>query len=138
MFKSYSELRQLQTFEERFEYLKLGGTVGRRTFGFDRYLNQSFYNSREWKRVRNDIIVRDGACDLGIPDRAIYGKIIVHHITPITIDDVEQGADCLFNPDNLICTSHNTSEAIHYGDASLLTQIPKERQKGDTTLWTVS
>ena len=138
MNRSYSKLRQLQTFEERFEYLKLGGTVGRSTFGFDRYLNQSFYNSREWKRVRNDIIVRDGACDLGISDRAIYGKIIVHHITPITIDDVEQGADCLFNPDNLICTSHNTSEAIHYGDASLLTRIPKERQKGDTTLWTVS
>lgn len=134
--KSYRELRRLRTFEERFEYLKLGGHVGRETFGFDRHLNQSFYLSREWKQCRNSIIVRDNACDLGIIGREIYGRIIVHHINPMTIEDIELARDCMFDPDNLICTSHNTSNAIHYGDASLLTRLPQERQKGDTQLWT--
>lgn len=135
MIKTYRELCYLRTFEERFKYLKLGGTVGRETFGFERYFNQRFYRSREWKHTRNDIIVRDNGCDLGIYDREIFGRIIVHHINSITIDDIELGRDCLFDPNNLICTSHNTSNAIHYGDASLLFRSPQERRKGDTQLW---
>lgn len=135
MIKSYRELRCLRTFEERFEYLKIGGSVGRATFGFERYLNQTFYRSGEWKRTRRDIIVRDNGCDLGIQDREIFSRIIVHHINPITIEDIELGRDCIFNPDNLICASHNTSNAIHYGDESLLIKLPQERRKGDTNLW---
>ena len=136
MIKTYRELRRLRTFEERYEYLKLGGAVGRETFGFDRYLNQDFYhNSKDWKLTRRDIIVRDNGCDLAILDREIFGRIIIHHINPITAEDIERGADCLFDPDNLICTSHSTSQAIHYGDASLLVRLPQERRKGDTQLW---
>ncbi len=135
MIKSYRELRRLRTFDERFDYLKVGGVVGRATFGFERYLNQSFYQSREWKYVRRDVIVRDNGCDLGIADREIFGRIIVHHINSITIDDIELGRDCIFDPDNLICTSHATSNAIHYGDASQLVRLPQERRKGDTLLW---
>jgi hypothetical protein len=137
MIKSYRELYRLKTFEERFEYLRLGGTVGRETFGFDRYLNQTFYHSREWRLSRRDIILRDNSCDLGIPDREIIGRIIIHHINPITIRDIENGADCVFNPDNLICISHNTSNALHYGDASLFIKLPQERRKGDTCPWKV-
>lgn len=135
MIKSYKELRRLKTFEERFEYLRIGGVVGRETFGFERYLNQTFYRSTEWRHIRRDIIVRDGACDLGIPDREIYDRIIVHHINSITIDDIELARDCVRDPDNLICCSHNTSNAIHYGDASLLIRLSPERRKGDTCLW---
>lgn len=133
--KSYRDLRRLRTFEERFEYLKIGGMVGRETFGFERYLNQNFYCSQEWKHTRRDIIVRDNSCDLGVPDREIFGRIIVHHINPITIEDIEFGRDIIFDHDNLICCSHNTSNAIHYGDASLLIKISQERRKGDTQLW---
>jgi hypothetical protein len=135
MSKSYRELRSLRTFEERFSYLKLGGVVGRETFGFERYLNQTLYRSAEWKHVRRDVIVRDNSCDLGVRDREIFGRIIVHHINPITIEDIELGRDCIFDPDNLICTSHNTSNAIHYGDASMLITLSQERRKGDTQLW---
>lgn len=135
MIKSYRELIRLPTFEERFAYLKMGGSVGRETFGFDRYLNQAFYNSREWKRTRRDIIVRDESCDLGIFDREIFGKIVIHHINPITIEDLENGDWCVFDPNNLICTSPNTHNAIHYGDESLLSLLPKERRRGDTKLW---
>lgn len=133
--KCYEELIRLRTFEERFEYLRIGGTVGRETFGFERYLNQNFYRSQEWKFTRRDIIIRDNGCDLGIKDREIFGRIIVHHINPITVDDIEFGRPCIFDPNNLICTSHNTSNAIHYGDKSLLSRLPRERQKGDTRLW---
>ena len=135
MYKSYRELCRFSTFEERYEYLKLGGAVGRETFGFERYLNQLFYNSREWKFCRRDIIIRDNGCDLAIPDREIVGRIIVHHINALTIEDIELARDCLFDPSNLISTSHNTSQAIHYGDASLLVRLPQERRKGDTLLW---
>lgn len=135
MIKSYRELLRIPTFEERFEYLKIGGAVGRETFGFERYLNQTFYHSGEWKLCRRDTIVRDNACDLAIPDRKILGRIIVHHINPVTMEDIELGRDCVFDPDNLICSSHNTSNAIHYGDKSLLILVPKDRRKGDTTLW---
>jgi len=133
--KTYSELCKFKTFEERFEYLKLGGIVGKETFGFNRYLNQVFYRSPEWRRVRREIIIRDNGCDLAHPDRPIHGRIIVHHINPITLEDIELRRPCLFDPENLICTSHHTSNALHYGDASLLIQLPKERTKGDTTPW---
>lgn len=133
--KTYNELIRLRTFEERFDYLRLGGMVGKETFGFERYLNQSFYRSTEWKYVRRDAIVRDNGCDLAFNGMEIYGKIIVHHINPITIDDIEQGRDCIFDLNNVICTSHNTSNAIHYGDKSLLIMPPKERKRGDTQLW---
>lgn len=133
--KSYRELRRLRTFEERFEYLKIGGVIGRETFGFERYLNQNFYRSPEWKHTRRDIIVRDNGCDLGIEDREIFGRIIVHHINPISIEDIEYGRDIIFDHDNLVCCSHNTSNAIHYGDSSLLIKLPQERRKGDTQLW---
>lgn len=135
MFKSYRELRRLKTFDERFEYLAIGGVVGRETFGFERYLNQTFYKSKEWRSCRKDIIIRDNGCDLGIQDREIFDRIIVHHINPISITDIELGNPCVFDPNNLICSSHNTSNAIHYGDASLLTRLPKERVMGDTKLW---
>lgn len=135
MIKSYKELCRLQTFEERYEYLKIGGIVGRETFGFERYLNQAFYKSGEWRHTRRNIIIRDNGCDLAIKDREIFDRIIVHHINPITIEDIEYGRDCVFDPDNLITTSHNTSNAIHYGDASLLIILPKDRRKGDTRLW---
>jgi hypothetical protein len=134
-FKSYNELIQLKTFDERFAYLKIGGTVGEQTFGLERYLNQIFYRSTEWKHVRRDVIVRDGGCDLAFRGMEIYGRIIVHHIVPITIRDIDEGRDCIFDLNNLICTSHNTSNAIHYGDKSLLLMPPVERKRGDTLLW---
>jgi hypothetical protein len=137
MNKSYRELRSLQTFEERFEYLRLGGVVGESTFGFQRYLNQTFYHSTEWRHFRRDIIIRDNGCDLGIPDREISGRIIIHHINPITVEDIELSRPCIMDPNNAICVSHDTSNAIHYGDESLLIQLPRERRKGDTSLWTV-
>lgn len=135
MFKSYRELRRLITFEERFEYLKLCGIVGRSTFGFERYLNQVLYRSRDWKLSRNEVIIRDDGCDLGIKDREIFGQLLIHHINPITIDDIERGADCVFDPDNLITTVLNTHNAIHYGDKSLLISLPKERTRNDTCPW---
>lgn len=133
--KCYTELRRLLTFEERFEYLRIGGVVGRETFGFERYINQNFYTSQEWKLTRRDIIIRDNGCDLGIKSMEIFGRIIVHHINPITVDDIELARSCIFDPDNLICTSHATSNAIHYGDKTLLAALPRERRKGDTRLW---
>lgn len=136
MIKSYRDLRRLKTFEERYDYLRLGGVVGRSTFGFDRYLNQTLYRSPEWKRVRNAVIIRDNGCDLGIPDRAINEQILIHHINPISIEDIENRASCVLDPDNLITTTLVTHNAIHYGDASQLIRLPTERRKGDTTLWT--
>ena len=135
MLRSYRELRRIPTFEERFEYVRLGGVVGRETFGFERYLNQAFYHSHEWRRFRRDMIVRDKGCDLAIPDREIFDRIILHHLNAITMEDIENSADCLFDPDNVVCVSHSTSNAIHYGDASLLVRLPEERRKGDTHLW---
>jgi len=135
MIKSYRDLRQLRSFEDRFDYLKLGGAVGKTTFGFERYINQLLYNSTEWKNTRRQIILRDQSCDLGIEGREIYSRLISHHINPITIEDIELGRDCVFDPDNLICAVHNTHLAIHYSDKSLLNILPKERQKGDTCLW---
>lgn len=135
--KTYSELITLPTFIERFEYLKIGGTVGEETFGFDRYLNQIFYKSREWLSVRDYVIVRDNGCDLGISDRQIPNgfRILVHHMNPITVDDIVKRSDFLLNPEYLISTIKNTHDAIHFGDASLLITEPIERSPNDTCPW---
>lgn len=133
--KTYSELIQLHTLEERFQYLKLSGSVGKETFGFDRYLNQNFYRSAAWKRVRDQVIVRDNGCDLGIDDRVIYGKILIHHMNPINDRDILDLTDILLNPEYLICVSHITHNAIHYSDESLLPSEPIVRFKNDTCPW---
>ena len=133
--RTYSELITLPTFEERYRYLKLSGRVGEDTFGFDRYLNQIFYKSNEWLDVRDFVIVRDGGCDLGMPDREIYGKILVHHMNPIRQEDILRRSKWLLDPEYLICTIKNTHDAIHYGDESLLILAPTERKKNDTCPW---
>lgn len=134
--RTYSELSKLKTFEERFEYLRLSGAVGAATFGSDRYLNQMLYTSRRWKSIREQVIIRDQACDLGIEDRAILTKILIHHMNPITVDDILKGSDLVFNPEYLICTQHITHNAIHYGDESLLIKSkPVERRPNDTCPW---
>lgn len=134
--RSYSELITLPTFEERFEYLRLNGKVGSDTFGFDRYLNQVFYRSKEWKHIRNQVILRDNGCDLAIPDRQLFDKIYIHHMNPILPDDVINRTSYLMNPEYLVCVSFDTHNAIHYGDASLL---PKTnitvRSPNDTAPW---
>ena len=133
--RTYSQLKQLQTFEERYDYLKLGGVVGEDTFGFDRYLNQNFYRSREWKRVRDEVIMRDNGCDLGVDGYEIRGKILIHHMNPITSEDIHRVSDYLLNPEYLICVAHRTHNAIHYGDESLIVTSPIERTQNDTCPW---
>lgn len=134
--RTYSELIRLKTFEERYEYLRLCSMVGEETFGFDRYLNQAFYKSKEWKTFRRDIVIRDNGCDLGMEDREIHGHIIIHHIVPITIDDViNRNIDILLNPENAICTCDNTHKAIHYGNEKILVLNPIERTRNDTCPW---
>ena len=133
--KTYSELITLPTFEERYRYLRLGGTVGEDTFGFDRYLNQVFYRSQRWKKIRDHVILRDNGCDLAMPDREICERIIIHHMNPITLQDIEYESEFLLDPEFLICTIHSTHNAIHYGDESLLLTVPKERTKNDTCPW---
>lgn len=135
MRKSYHEMIKIDNFFDRFNYVKLEGYVGTSTFGSNRYLNQMLYRSYEWKKFRNEIVLRDNGCDLGDPDREIGGIIIVHHLNPITIDDVAQRRSCVFDPDNVVCVSHITHEAIHYGDESLLIKDPVERYPGDTIPW---
>ena len=133
--RTYSELSKLKTFEDRFQYLRLDGIVGEETFGFDRYLNQILYQSDEWKRRRRDIIVRDNGCDLGFEGFEIHGRILIHHIDPITVDDIVNRNPKVFDPENLILTSHNTHQAIHYGNEDLLILAPIERSKNDTCPW---
>ena len=133
--KTYSELIALPTFEERYEYLRLNGRVGKDTFGFDRYLNQNFYRSAEWRRIRDRVIVRDNGCDLAMDDRIIYGKILIHHMNPITDKDLFNLSDILLDPEYLICVSHNTHNAIHYGDGERLVKDPIVRTKNDTCPW---
>ena len=136
VFRTYSELITLPTFEERFLYVKLDGRIGEETFGFDRYINQVFYSSKEWKDFRRDIIIRDMGCDLGIEDREIQGLIIIHHLEPIEKADIlQRNVSVLLNPENVICVSPNTHRAIHYGDMDLLTLAPIERRKNDTCPW---
>lgn len=133
--KTYSELIALPTFEERFKYLQLSGSVGADTFGFDRYLNQIFYKSKEWKRLRNQIIIRDNGCDLAVIGYDIYEHIIIHHMNPITKDDVLNRSDILMNPEYLICTTHLTHNAIHYGNDEQLLRDPIVRTPNDTCPW---
>ena len=133
--RTYSQLKLLQTFEERYDYLKLGGVVGEDTFGFDRYMNQNFYRSREWKRVRDEVIMRDNGCDLGVDGYEIRGKILIHHMNPITSEDIHRVSDYLLNPEYLICVTHRTHNAIHYGDESLIVTAPIERTQNDTCPW---
>lgn len=133
--RTYSELITIPTFEERFEYLRLDGRVGEETFGFDRYLNQVFYKSKEWLRVRDYVITRDNGCDLGMEGHEIYGKVLVHHMNPISKEDILKRSDWLLNPEYLISTIKNTHDAIHYGDSSLLITAPVERRPNDTCPW---
>lgn len=135
MIRTYTELMKLKTFKERFLYLKLNGKVAEQTFGFDRYLNQQFYKSDEWLELRDQIIIRDNGCDLGIEDREIYKRIIIHHMNPITKYDILNKTDILLNPEYMICTIKRTHDAIHYGDESLLYELPIERTKNDTCPW---
>ena len=135
IFRTYSELSRLQTFDERFDYLQLNGVVGKDTFGFDRYFNQLFYRSKEWKRIRNIVIIRDNGCDLGCEGYDIYDKILIHHMNPISIEDINKSSDILLNPEFLICTSQLTHNAIHYGDKSQLIKEPLIRTPGDTCPW---
>lgn len=133
--KTYSELLRLSTFEERFRYLSLKGQVGEETYGFDRWINQRFYRSREWKQIRALVIERDSGCDLGILGREIPDHVIVHHINPILVQDICDSTEYLLNPEFLICTSNNTHQAIHYGDESLLITLPVKRTANDTCPW---
>lgn len=133
--RTYSELSQLKTFRERYEYLRLNGKVGEETFGFDRYLNQIFYKTDEWKAIRDFVIVRDNGCDLGVEGYDIHGKILIHHMNPILVEDILKRSDFLLNPDYLITTVLSTHNAIHYGDDSLLITLPIERTRNDTCPW---
>jgi hypothetical protein len=135
MIKTYRDLRRLETFEERYEYLRLGGFVGADTFGFDRYLNQEFYKSVLWRRARDYVIARDYGCDLGIEGREIYDRVYVHHMNPMTPEDIKHSNLDIVDPEFLICVTHNTHNAIHYGDADRLAKGPIERRPGDTKLW---
>jgi hypothetical protein len=133
--RSYSELSKLDTFEERFEYLKLNGEVGRSTFGFDRYVNQQFYGSYEWKRVRDMVIIRDNGCDLGISGYEIHAGMLIHHMNPMTIDDIYHGESWILEPEYLITTTKNTHNGIHFGDDKLLPKVVTARIRDDTKLW---
>ena len=135
MIRSYRELSRLDSFLERFEYLKLTGSVGQETFGFDRYLNQAFYKSQQWINARRFAIARDLGNDLGVHGFAIHDRVLVHHMNPITPDDIAEGNEAILDPEYLICTSLDTHNAIHYGDASRLRSGPNERLPGDTKLW---
>lgn len=133
--RTYSELIALPTYEERYRYLRLGGRVGEETFGFDRYINQLFYKSDEWIALRDEIIIRDNGCDLGIEGREIHGRILIHHMNPITVDDIVKRSKFLLDPEYLITTVKATHDAIHYGDESKLITVPRERSKNDTCPW---
>lgn len=135
MIRRYSELRRLSSFEERFEYLQLKGAVGRSTFGFDRYINQQFYTSTQWRQVRDRVIARDLGMDLGVDGYEIFDRIIIHHMNPMTAEDIEHGDSDILDPEFLITTTHRTHNAIHYGDARLLPKPLVDRRPGDTKLW---
>lgn len=135
LLKSYRNLILLPTILDRFEYLRVKANVGDSTFGFDRFINQDFYQSREWRQVRMKVIARDEGCDLGVPEYPIGGKVIIHHINPITAEDIENASDLLFDMDNLICVSESTHNAIHFGDETLLPAEPIIRMPGDTCPW---
>ena len=133
--RKYSELIRLPTFKERYEYLRIGGLVGESTFGFERFLNQALYTSQRWRLLRNHIIVRDNGCDLGVEGYDIYDKIIIHHMNPLTREQMKEPDDAMFDPEYLICVSQTTHNAIHYGDASLLKHDYIPRRPNDTCRW---
>lgn len=133
--KSYFEMSRRKSFQDRYQYLRLRSSVGQETFGFDRYINQAFYTSRAWRSIRDQVIVRDEGCDLGVEGYPIFDKVIIHHINPINQTELEHNDPCLTDLDNLICVSLNTHNAIHYGDERLLPTLPEERRPGDTLLW---
>lgn len=134
--KNYSELIQISSYIERYKYLRLYGSIGEDTFGFDRYINQSFYKSKEWRNIRNHIIARDYGCDMAFPGYEISGQILIHHMNPITAKDIYKSSDFLLNPEYLICVSKNTHNAIHYGSEKLLLDVSQmERSPNDTLLW---
>ena len=133
--RTYSELSRLQSLEERFDYLSLKGQVGESTFGFDRYINQNFYKSKEWRDIRHHVIARDEGMDLGVPGFEIFDRPIIHHMNPMTVKDIVHATENILNPEYLITTTHDTHNAIHYGDKSLLPRILVERRPGDTRLW---
>lgn len=135
MTRTYTELSKLKTFIDRYEYLRLNGSVGKETFGYDRYINQQFYQSSEWNKVRREVILRDKGCDLGVDGFELHGKLIIHHINPITYDDIVKKEPWIFDPEFLITTCHNTHNAIHYGDRSLLLEGPIVRLPNDTCPW---
>lgn len=135
MSRSYSELMRLQTFEERFDYLKFSAKIGEKTFGYERYLNQMFYGTPEWRAFRREAIIRDNGCDLGLEGYDIPDRIEVHHINPITAEMIENNDPCLMDLENVICTSSRTHKAIHYGDKNLLPRLPIERRPNDTCPW---
>lgn len=137
MIRSYSELKRLSTFQERYEYLCLGGRVGRETFGFDRYLNQIFYKSKDWLSARDYVVIRDNGCDLGIEGHEIYGSILIHHMNPVSREDILNRSEFLLDPEYLITTILSTHNAIHYGDNSLLLKLPVGRTKNDTCPWRI-
>jgi hypothetical protein len=135
MIRCYSDLIQLETFKERYYYLKLHGKVGEDTFGFDRYINQSLYKSNKWKRTRSQVIIRDNGCDLGIEGHELDNYIVIHHMNPLTLEDIEEERDVVFNPEYLISCSSRTHKAIHFGDENLLPKDFVERRPNDTCLW---
>lgn len=135
MIRKYSELKSLATFEERYDYLRLKGRVGLSTFGFERYLNQRFYTSREWLSIRNEVIVRDEACDLGISGYEINFRILIHHMNSISVEDFEKGNSSILDPQFLISTTSVTHLAIHFGDKGKIPQLPILRRRGDTIPW---
>lgn len=133
--RSYTELSALKTFEERFRYLQLNGVVAEETFGFDRIINQRFYRSQEWRSIRDQVIIRDNGCDLGIEGHEIFGRVVIHHMNPVRLKDFDELSDILLNPEYMIATTHATHNAIHYGDEGLLIKAPVERSKNDTCPW---
>lgn len=135
MIKTYSELVSFPTFLERYEYLKLNSRIGDETFGYDRYLNQMFYKSKEWLKVRSDVILRDCGCDLGIKDREILGKVLIHHLNPISLKDIDDRNPMILDMENLICVSHTTHNAIHYGNEQLVKHDLVIRKPNDTCPW---
>lgn len=134
-YRCYSDLKKLVTHEERYEYLKLSGSVGKNVWGSHRHINQILYRSNRWLAVRDKVIIRDHGCDLGISDHEIFDTIVVHHMNPLTLEQIEYGDDCVFDPEGLICTRLSTHNAIHYGSENLLSHLPVTRSRDDTTLW---
>lgn len=133
--KTYSELSRLETIEDRYKYLRLSAGVGEPTFALERYVNQQFYRSTQWQQIRNHIIVRDNGCDLGVDGYEVHGRLTIHHMNPMTVDDIRDGNEAILDPEYLIAVAHRTHNAIHYGDERQLPRPPVERRAGDTKLW---